>query len=736
MTSVQESEKNTILFLEGILFSYSQVFFSRNKVFAFILMLVSFFDWAAGLSGLLAVLVANMAAQLIGFRRWNVAQGFYGFNSLLVGLGLGMMYQPTATFFLVLVFAALFTFFLTIWLEGFFAKYGLPYLSWPFLLALWMIGLATRHFAELDINDRGVFLLNDMYRYGGIWMVNTYHWFNALPVHDAVHAYFKSLAAIFFQVHLLAGMLIAFGLLIFSRIAFLLSLLGFFSAYLFYALIGANITDLNYSYIGFNFILSAIAVGGIYVVPSRYSFLWVILLTPIITVVIVSATAILLLFKMPVYSLGFNVVVILFLYTLKIRERNYTKPTLVLAQYFSPEQNLYNQQNYQSRFGTYAFLNVYLPVMGEWTITQAHNGAQTHRDDWRHAWDFELFDNDGNKFEKLGNKPSDYYCFGQPVVAPADGFVQEVIEGIPDNNIGDVNLNSNWGNTVVLKHSEYLYSKHCHLKTGSVKVAKGAWVKRGEVIAAVGNSGRSPVPHLHFQFQAQPFVGAKTLDYPFANYFLKEQAESRLLTYGKPVLNDQVSNVLPQSSLVKAFGFVVGQTVRFKVEAEDNNAYVVDWEVKTDMYNYSFLECKHSGAKAYYQNDGKVFSFTHFEGSKKGLLYCFYLSCFKVSLGYADRLVINDTFPLTAFRMQAAGFLHDFVAPFAHFVTARYHMDFVGLDDDFSSSSVRLGSRAVLKVFGRAYHTSVAAMEITDGRFTSFVFEDGRKKLVAGEEAI
>jgi len=156
---MQKTEKNAILFLEGLLYSYSQVFFSKSKVLAFIILLITFFDWLAGISGLIAVLTTNLAATIIGFKRKYISQGFYGFNSLLVGLGIGMFYQAGLPFFAILVFASLLTFFITIWIEGVLGKYGLPYLSWPFLLAIWMVSLATREFTALDISDRGVFLL-------------------------------------------------------------------------------------------------------------------------------------------------------------------------------------------------------------------------------------------------------------------------------------------------------------------------------------------------------------------------------------------------------------------------------------------------------------------------------------------------------------------------------------------------------------------------------------------------
>lgn len=88
------------------------------------------------------------------------------------------------------------------------------------------------------------------------------------------------MGAIFFQYNLLAGILIAAGLLIYSRIAFTLSIFGFSLAWYFYEFIGADISVLGYSYIGFNYILTSIALGGFFIIPSRWSYLWLLWLLP------------------------------------------------------------------------------------------------------------------------------------------------------------------------------------------------------------------------------------------------------------------------------------------------------------------------------------------------------------------------------------------------------------------------------------------------------------------------
>jgi len=50
--------------VQSILNSYSQVFFSTSKLLAVFLVLISFFDYGAGIGGLVAVIIANLLAWI------------------------------------------------------------------------------------------------------------------------------------------------------------------------------------------------------------------------------------------------------------------------------------------------------------------------------------------------------------------------------------------------------------------------------------------------------------------------------------------------------------------------------------------------------------------------------------------------------------------------------------------------------------------------------------------------
>jgi len=719
-------------YISSLLNSYSQIFFSKNIIFASLLVIVSFFDFYAGLSGVIAVTISNTAAYIIGFNRNNIISGYYGFNSLLVALGLGVYYEPNIQFLMILFFASLLTLLITVSLEGVIGKYGLPYLSISFLLVIWMVTLATREFKSLSISERGIYSLNEMYTLGGYSLVMVYEWFENLNLPDYIILYFRSLGAIFFQYHLVAGLLVALGLVIYSRIAFLLSIFGFGSAYIFYQIIGGNITELSYGYIGFNYILTAIAIGGFFIVSSNYSFLWVFLLVPVISIVLSSTNAILSMFQLSIFSLPFNLVVLLFLYVLKFRERFYLHPEIVGVQQFSPEKNLYTQKNNIGRFRNSYIIPISLPFWGEWKITQAHEGKITHIGEWKHAWDFEISDETGKLFTGTGLTAADYYCFNKPIIAPAAGWVEQILDNIDDNKIGDVNTEENWGNTIIIRHTDLLFSKICHIKKESFKVNVGDYIKKGDIIANCGNSGRSPQPHLHFQLQATPYIGSKTLDYPLGHYILHSNGKYELQSYQKPKENDIISNIEKNQSLYKAYHFIPGQRMKFNVKNNTSSKKkYFSWEIQVDSFNQSLIYCETSGAKAYFYNDGSFHYFTHYEGSKKTLLYYFYLANYKVINGFYKNLIITDDYPLHNTANRLLLIVQDFIAPFYIFMKSKYQINYISKKDDFTNSEIELESKTTIKIGKIITKQLQFNIFIKDNQIDKIIVNQGDKNFIA-----
>lgn len=126
---------------------------------------------------------------------------------------------------------------------------------------------------------------------------------------------------------------------------------------------------------------------------------------------------------------------------------------------------------------------------------------------------------------------------GVPVFAAAAGRVAIVDDGHYDRCHADL-LAADWvscdgheevSNMVALVHEDGLSTSYLHLRKGSIRVAEGQEVACGEQIAEVGSSGRSAVPHLHFELReagvfTDPYQGPWSQPWSF----WREQDRKRL----------------------------------------------------------------------------------------------------------------------------------------------------------------------------------------------------------------
>ena len=719
------------LILPATLNSYSVIFFFNNKLLASVLLLVSFFNFYAGLSGLIAVVATVLIGVSMGLDSGQLKKGLYSFNALLTGIGMGTFFDPSWVFFSLLILAALLTLILSVTLGSWLGKYGLPVLSIPFVLTFWFVVLPSSQFENLGLTQRNIYWMNDVYALGGNDLLNFFQSIDNLPLHKMVVIYLRSLSSIFFQDNIITGLLISITLLICSRIAFSLTILGFVSAYLFAMFSGSEAASITYYNIGANYIMVAIAIGAFFIIPSRYSYLWTILLVPLTSLVLLFMGKLFGFIQLPVFSLPFSFVVILFVYFLQMRTRP-TKLLLTPAQYYSPEINLYTFKNNKDRLSHLLYFPLYMPFWGEWTVSQGHDGKHTHKGDWGKAFDFMLEDQDGKSYGSNGLLCEDFYCYNKPILAPADGIVEEIIDNIDDNEIGKVNTTHNWGNTIIIRHLPGLYTQMSHLKKGSFKVSKGDFVRQGDLLASCGNSGRSPEPHLHFQVQATPVVGAKTLDYPFAYYHRKEKLEQKLFQFTRPSEGELVTGIASNNMLKNAFDIMPNETLKFRFENNKGEQGLEQWETYTDAYNNKYLYCKETESIAYYVNDNSMFYFTAFYGNKKSLLYYFYLSAYKIFLGNLETEELMDAMPLNIIQNKRASiWLHDFVAPFYSYIKVWYTANVVNTDNHFDTNLLVLESSVKTSIFGQTQLDSISYITLKDNSINEFSYASTKVSIKA-----
>ena len=139
-----------------------------------------------------------------------------------------------------------------------------------------------------------------------------------------------------------------------------------------------------------------------------------------------------------------------------------------------------------------------LPFQGIWGVIQGFNSGDSHVGYAAYALDFVPAQSKGTKAPTKGAPLTAFACYGQPILAPADGTVVKANAAARDWPA--YQKGSDPGNYVVIEHAPGEYTEFRHLAADSVTVEAGARVWRGQVIGKCGNSGNAGMPHLHIGF--------------------------------------------------------------------------------------------------------------------------------------------------------------------------------------------------------------------------------------------
>ncbi len=629
--------------VDALLASYSQVLFSRSRLVGGLVMAATFVVPAVGLVGLLGVALAAALSLLLGFDRESVRSGVLGYNALLVFLLVGAFLEHSPAFWVlaavmagavVLIHVALST------AMSFHLR--LPVLSLPFVFVAWIALASVPYVRGMSYRTRVPAL--DLGGFPGPAIVDTF---------------LRSLGAIFFQPHWLAGLLVLAAMLVFSRIATLHAILGFAVAMFADSYLFSFPPDVLYMYVGFNFIMTAVALGGIYYVPGPSSLALAAFGALICGLISVGVLRMLQPVGLPILALPFNLTVLGMLYALAQRHTDAApRPVDFLAG--SPEDNLNHYRTRVARFRSALAVPMALPFRGTWVCTQGNDGEHTHQGPWRHGLDFEVADRSGERSRNGGERPEDWLCHGLPALASAAGTVVRVVDGIIDNPVGEVDTEHNWGNVVVVQHAAGLYSLIAHLQAGSFAVKEGEVVTAGQTLAKVGSSGRAPVPHLHFQLQATPDVGAATLPLEFSGVLLDVDG-LRLATRHLPQEGERLRSIARKDGLSKALALPPGERLQVRVTTESGTR---EEELISDIdaLGSRSLVSPERDARLWFENRGDTFVVYDHSGPRDGALFALYAALARVPLEDVAELRWSDRLNPRRLGTQPMAWLRDALA--------------------------------------------------------------------------
>ncbi len=625
--------------LDVILLGYAQILFSNSRWVGALLLLATAFQPTAMLVGLGSVALAGLVARGIGLSPELIRSGLFSYNALLLGLGGVAFFEPSLGMALVLFLTISVSVLVTAALHSALgATFALPALTLPFLLVIYgLLGAAP----ALGLSFHTDLISN----------------VELLPLPALLGDFFRALGALFFDPRAIAGLLVAAALLLHSRIGFLLVIVGFVVTRLFTSALPISADSGTGAMVAYNGMLVAYCLGGVFFVPGRSAFLFAALGAAMAGVVTLGLGFLLITFHMPVLILPFNLTMILILYAMRQRIRD-QHPKSVDFISGTPEQNLDYYRSRIARFGARYAIKIRAPFLGKWICTQGINGDLTHKGHWRHGLDFEVQGMDGKLFSGEGSRVDDFYCYRLPILSPAYGTVARVVDGIPDNEIGQVNLERNWGNLVIVYHAYGFYSLVAHLSPGSIRVQEGQIVQPGEELGRCGCSGRAPTPHLHFQLQATARVGAPTLPMELHDVLSFDEG-LQLHNAMVPQKGQELRNLEPRGEIARLFEMPYGK--QFRLEAVGQSERI---EADIDLLGGLILRSLDRRATLYYDHRPQHFTIFDTLGDRRSALKLLQMALGRVPFEAESNLSWRDYIPLRRTLPAGLNLLYDFLAPF------------------------------------------------------------------------
>jgi len=640
----------------GILLKpYSALLFLNNKYVGLLLLLITFINPSVAISGFVSLIFTIIFAEFIGLREEYLENGFYFYNSLLVGMGIGYLFAPTPLSIFLILVLSVFTFLFAFVLNRLFAVYKIPILSLPFSLVTIVAYLASLKYSHLFSN-----------------LINSHLIFD-IHVTPSLDAFFKSFGTIFFLPNVLAGSLMFLLVLYASRIMALMALAGFSFGVFIHSLLVTNYYEaLNDPY-AFNYILVAIALGGVFLIPTIKNYILA-LVGVLISVVLVDAMVVFFnYYSLPVFTLPFNIVVMMFVFVLGMiayKEFNYNIRS-------TPERSLSYYLSNIFRFGGNQ-IKIALPFSNEWNVYQAFEGEWTHKGKWKYAYDF-VIKQDNKTYKNEGLYPSDYYCFGESVLSPINGYIVALRDDLVDNIIGEVDRINNWGNYIIIKSDYGYFVEISHLMQYSINVKVGDYVHQGQIIAKCGNSGYSPEPHIHLQVQKNGFLGSETIPFLFSEYY----KENRLFFNSLPKKDENISSVIIDKSMQLRFNFILDDVYRYEVIKDNKKIDEIEFKVEMNQSGeFYFTDGKNN--RLYFYTYGSLFYFYNYVGKDSYLKALFKLA---PRIPLINKVVeFSDFLPIYLLENKLKTMIIEFLASFNTVLYKRefrYNLNLLNLKSEF-----------------------------------------------------
>lgn len=300
----------TLRFVDRNLRGIGQVMFQDNPLSGLLFFVaIGWGSYATGvpqvaIGGLVAVVSATLMAQWLRVEQASLNAGLYGFNAYLVGLALATFMAHTLHLWVYAGFGGAVSVVVTLAISNVLKTWSVSALTAPFVLTAWLLLLATNQFSGLDGGA--------LPPVGKIVPIDPAA---ANPLHVAGFAQgvFTSITQVFLKGHAPAALLLLTGLAVNSVAAAVFALVGALVAVVTSHALGAESDLVTGGLLGFNPVLTAIALGAVFYRPSPRVVAYLLIATVLSVIVQGTMMALMAPFGIPTLTAAFVLVTWLFL---------------------------------------------------------------------------------------------------------------------------------------------------------------------------------------------------------------------------------------------------------------------------------------------------------------------------------------------------------------------------------------------------------------------------------------
>ncbi|WP_243545726.1 urea transporter [Pseudodesulfovibrio tunisiensis] len=307
------AENPLFAFGDAVLRGCGQVMFQNNPITGLLFFVGMFVNsWQLGICALLGTIVSTAVAWMLGADKGAIRAGLFGFNGTLAGVALPFYFVFSPELLLYVVVNAAFSTVIMAALMNFLGRWGIPALTAPFVLATWTLMFCASKFGALHSGPLLAVSVPDpsaLIELGNVSL--TTFW----------HGVTKGVGEVMFQDNVLTGLIFVVAILVNSRISALFAVIGSLVGLVTALIMQSPEAPVRLGLYGYNSVLCAIALGGVFYFLNWKTFLYAVGCMIIGAIATASISAMLAPVGMPALTWPFIIVTWFFLFASRMFSR-------------------------------------------------------------------------------------------------------------------------------------------------------------------------------------------------------------------------------------------------------------------------------------------------------------------------------------------------------------------------------------------------------------------------------